>query len=113
MKNKNIKNKRIGIVEIIVAFLFFIESIWLYTKVSGTNLLFTDSATGKIAAYYWVFLLIGLIVGILGIITIRKKVSIEDSKQLENNKEESSESEKVKKIEHIRIEQKADIIPII
>ncbi len=123
MKKKNIKNKGIGIIEIIVAFLFFIEGVWLYTKVLGTNLLFTDSATGKIAAYYWVFLLIGLLFGILAIITIRKKDLIENAKEevaileevksienkiLEETKEVENESslEEIKEIENKPLEEK-------
>ena len=99
MKKKNIKNKGIGIIEVIVAFLFFIEGVWLYTKVSGTNLLFTDSATGKIAAYYWVFLLIGLLFGILAIITIRKKDLVE------NVKEEVATLEEIESIENKLLEE--------
>lgn len=103
MGKKNIKNKGMGIIEIIGAFLFFIEGVWLYTKVLGTNLLFTDSVTGKIATYYWVFFLIGLLLGILAIATIRKKDLAEDVK------EEVTTLEEVKLIENKILEETKEI----
>ena len=79
MNKKNIKNKIIGAVELLIAIWLLAEGGLLYTKISGTNLLFIDSTLGKTATYYWVFLILGLIIGGLGIITIRRKTLEENS----------------------------------
>lgn len=103
MNKKNIKNKLIGVAELLVAFWFLVEGGWLYTKVSGTNLLFVDANLGKVAAYYWIFLLLGFIVGILGVITIRKKISAQESELFK--KELDEKKEEVKQVENVVVEE--------
>ncbi len=105
MNKRNIKNKLIGAVELLVAFWLLVEGGWLYTKVSGTNLLFVDANLGKVAAYYWIFLLLGFIVGILGVITIRKKTSEQESELFE--KELDKTKEEIKQIDNVVVEEKS------
>ena len=93
MNKKNVKNKIIGAIELLIAVWLLAEGGWLYTKISGTNLLFIDSTLGKTATYYWVFLILGLIIGILGIITIKRENSVENC--LEESKNSKEELKKV------------------
>lgn len=82
MKKKNIKNKIAGIFQLLAAFALLVVAGWLYSKVWGTALLYTDSSLGKIAAYYWVLFIPAAVLAVMGLITVRKKVP-QPAEQLE------------------------------
>ena len=70
---KKAKNKISGVLMILVGLALLALGIWLFTKVWGTALLYTDAVLGRVAAYYWIALLAGLIAIIIGIILFGKK----------------------------------------
>ena len=77
MKKENIKNKLKGILIILIGLVLAAVGVWLYSKVWGINLLFTDSSLGKVARFYWIFLIAAVIVVALGIRKFRKRVIVE------------------------------------
>lgn len=77
MKKENIINKLKGILIILIGLLLAAAGVWLYSKIWGTNLLFTDSSLGKVARFYWIFLIASVVVAALGICKFKKRITVE------------------------------------
>ena len=81
MKKANIINKIKGILIILIGLLLAAAGVWLYSKIWGTNLLFTDSSLGKVAKFYWIFLIAAVIVVVLGVCKFKKRVAAEPEQE--------------------------------
>ena len=81
MKKANIINKIKGILIILIGLLLAVAGVWLYSKIWGTNLLFTDSSLGKVARFYWIFLIAAVIVVVLGVCKFKKRVAAEPEQE--------------------------------
>lgn len=67
-----------GILELLAAIALLAAAGWLYTKVWGTALLYTDSSLGKVAGYYWILLIPAVALLVLGIITFKKRTAVSE-----------------------------------
>ena len=119
---KNLKNKFCGILIILTGLLLVALSGWLGSKVWGTALLYTDAVIGKIAAYYWIILILALIVIIVGCLVFRKKAVVlekTEDETLTDTKAETEvetavkkESEKTtEKVSEAKPEKKTEVKP--
>ena len=77
MKKANIIIKIKGILIILVGVLLAAAGVWLYSKIWGINLLFTDSWLGKIARFYWIFLIAAVVVVAIGVRKFKKRITVE------------------------------------
>lgn len=77
MKKANIIIKIKGILIILVGVLLAAAGVWLYSKIWGINLLFTDSWLGKFARFYWIFLIAAVVVVAIGVRKFKKRITVE------------------------------------
>lgn len=82
-----------GFLEILAGVLFLCLGLWLWSRTWGTILLFTNAATGRMARFYWIILIIAVVILIVGFLTMRK-VRIE--KKFEVVKKEDEDKTLVK-----------------
>ena len=94
MKKANIINKVKGILIILVGVLLAAAGVWLYSKIWGINLLFTDATLGKIARFYWIFLIVAVIMVALGIRKFRKRIPVEPEQASEEQASQAEPQEK-------------------
>lgn len=92
MKEK--KNRRgTGIVLLVCGIVSLILGIWLFSKIFGTQLLFTGPMLGQLCKYFWILILAGVVLIAIGRIMIKKNTDKEVSAEqaAESGKEVVSE----------------------
>lgn len=71
---KNVDKKRMirGTLELAATALILAFSVYLFYNTRGTRLLFVDVAFGRICRYYWIGLLAAIILGLMGLLTLKR-----------------------------------------
>ena len=71
IKSRGKRKKIAGFMELAIAFLLTALSAWLFLNTRGTRLLYVSVATGRVSRYYWIFLLAAVVIGVIGLVTLK------------------------------------------
>jgi len=71
-ESKFSKKKIAGYIQLASALILIILSVRLFWNTRGTRLLYVSVAIGRISRYYWIFLAVGFILLLTGMITLRR-----------------------------------------
>ena len=71
IKSRRKRKKIAGFMELAIAFLLTALSAWLFLNTRGTRLLYVSVATGRVSRYYWIFLLAAVVIGVIGLVTLK------------------------------------------
>lgn len=71
MDDKTSRKKTAGYVEVAAAFLLILLSIWLFWNTRGTRLLYVSVMVGRVSRYYWIFLFAAVVIGVIGLVSLR------------------------------------------
>lgn len=68
---ETVRKKTAGYVEVAAAFLLVLLSMWLFWNTRGTRLLYVSVMVGRVSRYYWIFLFAAVIIGVIGLGSLR------------------------------------------
>lgn len=73
MAEEQKKSKRwLGYLEIVLAIVFAVAAIAMFSQTWGTKLLYIDATLGRICRFYWIPFIVAVVVLVVGIITLKK-----------------------------------------